>query len=183
MTDLAQAKTEARRDAYARRKAAHAALGPAPRAATEALLALLADDPAQVVSAYLPIRTEIDPRPAMAALHLTGRRLCVPVIDGNGLPLRFREWTPDAALVDGPFGAAVPAEGAWLTPQLLIAPLVAFDDDLMRLGYGGGFYDRTMAGLPSARAVGFAFAAQRSVTALPRESTDRALSAVVTERT
>lgn len=178
---MTEAKKQARRDAFARRKTAHARLSSTPEAGLQALSQVLRDDPAEVIAAYLPIRTEIDPRPAMAALHAQGRRLCVPVIQGDGRPLIFREWTPGAALVEGPFGAAVPAKGDWLTPRTLIVPLVAFDDDLMRLGYGGGFYDRTLAGLPGARAFGFAFEAQRSETPLPREATDRVLHAVVTE--
>ncbi|MEM1313837.1 MAG: 5-formyltetrahydrofolate cyclo-ligase [Pseudomonadota bacterium] len=178
---LAARKAEARRAAFARRKAARAALGPAPQSATDALLALLAEDPAAIVAGYLPIRTEIDPRPAMTALHAAGRRLCVPVIRGDGRPLAFHAWTPEAELVPGPFGAPVPASAEPLTPQALITPLVAFDAGLLRLGYGGGFYDRTLAGLPGARAVGLAFSAQLSDAPLPREATDRPLDALATE--
>ncbi|MDF2233403.1 5-formyltetrahydrofolate cyclo-ligase [Albimonas sp. CAU 1670] len=184
--DIAQAKTEARRAAFARRREARLALGPAPQAATDAALAALLVRPAEeVVAGYVPIRTEIDPRPLMAALHAAGRRLCVPVIEAAERPLRFREWTPGAEMVEGPFGAAVPAAGDWLTPAALIVPLVAFDARLRRLGYGGGFYDRTLAGLqapggPGAYALGFAYAAQEA-GALPAEPTDRPLDALVTE--
>jgi 5-formyltetrahydrofolate cyclo-ligase len=183
MEPIAEAKAAARRAAYARRRAAHETLGPAAAAAACAqLLALLAGRPGPV-SAYLPIRTEIDPGPAMRALAASGLRLCLPVIEGPGLPLRFREWTPGCALAAGPFGAAVPAAGDWLTPATLIVPLVAFDARRYRLGYGGGFYDRTLARLRAAGpvyAAGLAYAAQQ-VPALPVEPSDQPLDAIATE--
>lgn len=137
----------------------------------------------RVISGYMAMRTEIDPLPAMVQLHAQGARLCVPVIAGKGLPLDFREWTPDCALIDGPFGARVPATGDWLTPDTLIVPLVAFDARLNRLGYGGGFYDRTLERLRAAaptHAIGFAFAAQE-LRDLPLEPTDQRLDALITE--
>lgn len=179
--NLPALKTVARRAAAARREAAHATLGPAPEAATAALLAALSGDPAAVVSGYLPIRSEIDPRPAMAGLVAEGRRVCVPVIVGAGLPLSFREWRPGAALIPGPFGALVPAAGDPLEPEALIVPLLAFDAAGTRLGYGGGFYDRTLASLPGARAAGVAYAAQAAPEPLPSAATDRPLALIVTE--
>ncbi len=182
-----EAKAEARRAAFARRKAAHAAASGAGEAARDRFLAAGLHHGADIVSAYRPIRTEIDPTPIMEALASEGRALAVPVIEGPGLPLRFRAWRPGAAMVAGPFGAEVPAEGDWLEPDLLIVPLVAFSAEngaLWRLGYGGGFYDRTLAGLRARQAVtavGLAFAAQQA-EALPRDPTDEPLDAVVTER-
>ncbi len=99
------------------------------------------------------------------------------------MPLKFREWTPGCALVEGEFGALIPAEGAWLDPVVLIVPLLAFDARGYRLGYGGGFYDRTLEALRARRptlAVGFAFAAQE-VAEVPIDATDQRLDAVVTE--
>ncbi len=181
--ELAQAKAEARKAALARRREARAALGPAPEQATETLVRALLAMPAPVVAGYLPIRTEIDPRPAMARLHEAGRRICVPVVEAPGLPLHFREWRPNSRLCPGPFGAHVPEAGDWLTPAALIVPLVAFDRALIRLGYGGGFYDRTLERLRAgahAPAIGFAYAAQGTRT-LPREPTDQPLDALATE--
>jgi 5-formyltetrahydrofolate cyclo-ligase len=183
MIDIAEQKSAAREAGYHHRKAAHAAAGDAVARATERLLAAIGPARGRVISGYLPIRTEIDPRPAMKALHAAGARICVPVIDGKGRPLKFREWTPTAPLVAGPFGARVPEGGAWLEPEILITPLIAFTRACYRLGYGGGFYDRTLAMLVDRRptlALGFAFAAQE-VAELPLEPTDIQLDGVVTE--
>ncbi|MDZ7908221.1 MAG: 5-formyltetrahydrofolate cyclo-ligase [Gemmobacter sp.] len=128
----------------------------------------------------MPMRTEIDPLPAMAA-H--AGPVGVPVIIGRGQPLRFRQWTPDCPMVEGEFGAWIPAEGPWLTPEVLIVPLVGWDRRGFRLGYGGGFYDRTLEGLRARQATwaaGFAFAAQE-LADLPIEPTDQRLDALITE--
>jgi 5-formyltetrahydrofolate cyclo-ligase len=174
---LEAVKAEARREAFARRKTAFAA---GQGAAAAHLAAVLAGQAGRVLSGYIPMRTEIDPLPAMAA-H--AGPVCVPVVPGKGVPLRFRRWTPGCAMVEGPFGALVPAEGDWLVPQVLIVPLLAWDRRGFRLGYGGGYYDRTLEGLRAAGpvlAVGFAFAAQE-VAAVPVEPTDQRLDAMVTE--
>ncbi len=183
MDNLADMKARLRREAFARRKAAKAGSPGAPAAAAARFLAEGWAEAARVVSGYRPIRTELDPTPLMDALAARGLRLCVPVIEGAGQPLAFRAWAPGCAMVAGPFGAEVPAEGDWLEPDLLIAPLVAFDRRGGRLGYGGGFYDRTLARLRPRRptlAIGYAYAAQE-VESVPREATDMALDAVVTE--
>jgi len=179
---VAAAKAAAREAAFARRKAAHAAVDPT---AAQGLLAglLAAETPGTIVSLYDPIRTEIDPRPAIAGA--VGRVRCaLPVIAGKGLPLVFREWWPGAAMETGPFGVAVPAAGGLLVPEVLVVPMLAFDAHGYRLGYGGGFYDRTLAALRArggrVRAIGFAYAAQR-VAELPVDATDEPLDAVVTE--
>ena len=178
-------KAALRKRAFAARKTAHAAgAREAATAARDRFLAARMDAGAGMIAAYRPIRTEIDPTPLMEALHAAGRALCVPVIRGPDLPLKFAAWTPGEAMVSGPFGAEVPADPRWVRPDLVIAPLVAFDARGWRLGYGGGFYDRTLAELRAARptrAIGLAYAAQR-VPAVPREPTDRPLDAVVTER-
>lgn len=182
---MSDVKATLRKTAHAARKRAFDGRGEtgAIAAATRHLLAEIGPPAGRVVTGYLPIRTELDPVPAMTALHAGGARLAVPVIAGRGLPLDFREWTPDAALVEGPFGALVPATGDWLVPDTLIVPLVAFDAACNRLGYGGGFYDRTLARLAArgpVRALGFAFAAQE-LPPLPVEPTDVALDCIVTE--
>lgn len=86
-------------------------------------------------------------------------------------------------MIDGPFGAQVPRAGVWVTPDVVIVPLVAFDRKGGRLGYGGGFYDRTLEGLRAQApvvAIGYAFAAQEAED-LPLEPTDQPLDMIVTE--
>lgn len=137
----------------------------------------------RTVAGYLPFRSEIDPLPAMMALHGLGYRVCVPVIEGRGLPLAFRAWKPGCRTVRGAFGVRVPVEGALVEPDLLIVPLLAFDAKGHRLGYGGGFYDRTLAALRAERpvaAIGLAYAAQ-AVARVPHGPDDRRLDAVATE--
>lgn len=187
MAELTEQKAALRKEAFARRREAHeadrAAGGQAALAARDHFLAARFHQGAEIVSGYRPIRTEIDPTPLMAALREAGHRLCVPVIKGRGLPLRFREWHPHVPMIEGPFGAEIPAEGEWVEPQLLIAPLVAFDGAGWRLGYGGGFYDRTLALLRARRrtlAVGLAYAAQQ-LDLVPHDPTDQPLDAIVTE--
>ncbi|MEM7506459.1 MAG: 5-formyltetrahydrofolate cyclo-ligase [Pseudomonadota bacterium] len=180
---LSDRKAALRKAAFARRKTAHAATPDAGQRAAEHLLASRFLTGAAVVSAYCPIRTEIDPMPLMRRLSAAGHRICVPVIQGEGLALQFREWHPDVAMEEGPFGAAVPVGTDWLAPDLVIAPLVAFDREGGRLGYGGGFYDRSLEEMRRVKptlAIGYAFAAQE-VPDLPREPTDQPLDAIVTE--
>ncbi len=170
-------KALARDAAFAVRKVAFAA---GQGQAAEILADYLAAQSGKVLSGYMPMRTEIDPLPAMAAHQ---GPVGVPVIVGKGMALRFREWSPGAKMIEGSFKALIPEEGAWLEPQVLIVPLLSFDARGYRLGYGGGFYDRTLEGLRAkgpVLAVGFAFAAQE-VAEVPTEPTDQRLDAVVTE--
>ena len=183
ISDMAETKAALRKQAYAARKQAHAASAGAAEAARDHFLASRVYTGAGVISAYCPIRTEIDVTPLKAALHAAGHRLCVPLIEGAGLPLTFREWWPGVPMEAGPFGAEVPAGTDTLAPGLLMVPLVAFDLDGWRLGYGGGFYDRTLERLRSrrrTRAYGYASSAQQ-VDAVPTETTDQRLDGIVTE--
>lgn len=178
MTDLTAIKAAARKAAFARRKAAHEA-----GAGTSAHLSeVLAGYRGVPLAGYMAMRTEIDPAAAMAEAAAHGP-VAVPVIIGAGQPLKFRQWEPDCALVAGEFGAMIPATGDWIEPEILIVPLVAFSRDGGRLGYGGGFYDRTLEGLRARRAtlaIGFAYAAQVAAD-LPLEPTDQPLDLIVTE--
>lgn len=174
---LGELKAAARKSAFAARKEAFAR-GQGQAAAI--LADFLAPHAARPLAGYMAMRTEIDPLDAMAA-H--AGPVGVPVIVGAGQPLRFREWGPGCALIEGEFGARIPAEGAWLEPEVLIVPLLAWDRRGYRLGYGGGFYDRTLERLRTRHptlAVGFAFAAQE-VPEVPTEPVDQPLDAIITE--
>ena len=171
-------KKLARKEAFARRRTAHGA--GLDGAGQEALAVYLAPHAGKPLAGYMPIRTEINPLPVMA---LWDGPVGVPVIEGKGLPLHFHRWTPATKMLEGAFGAQIPETPEPMVPEILIVPLVAFDAKGYRLGYGGGFYDRTLEGLRSrgsVLAVGFAYAAQ-AVDALPVEATDQPLDAIVTE--
>jgi 5-formyltetrahydrofolate cyclo-ligase len=171
-------KAQARSKAYARRAEAFAA---GQGQAAEILADFLAAHRGRTLSGYMPMRTEIDPLLAMTAHQ---GPVGVPVIVAKATPLRFREWSPGCRMVEGAFKAMIPEEGAWLEPEVLIVPMLAFDARGYRLGYGGGFYDRTLEGLRARGpvvAVGFAFAAQE-VDEVPTDAFDQRLDAVVTEK-
>lgn len=175
MTDV---KAAARAEAFARRAEAFAA---GQGQAAEILADYLAGQQGRVLAGYMPMRTEIDPLPAMAAHQ---GPVGVPVIVAKAAPLRFREWSPGCRLVEGAFRARIPEEGGWVEPEVLIVPMLAFDARGYRLGYGGGFYDRTLEQLRAqgpVLAVGFAFAAQE-VAKVPTDAFDQRLDAVVTEK-
>lgn len=180
LPDLTEVKAAARKAAFARRKEAHSetrsALGVAH------LIGELTAHKGKPIAGYMPIRTEINPLPAMAAMAAWST-ICVPYIEGAGVPLKFAKWRPDSDLVEGPFGAQVPAKLDFTEPEVLIVPLVAFDRNGGRLGYGGGFYDRSLEGLRAKRptlAIGYAYAAQEA-TELPLEPTDQPLDMIVTD--
>lgn len=179
MSDLNDRKAEARKAAFARRKVAHADAGPGSAAKLSELLAGYRGVP---LAGYMPIRTEIDPVPAMEEAAAHGP-VGVPVILGEGQPLKFSRWEPGCAMKDGPFGAMIPEIDDFFEPEIVIVPLVAFDRQGGRLGYGGGFYDRTLELLRSRRAtmvIGFAYGTQ-AADELPLEVTDQPLDMVVTE--
>ena len=179
MNDLAEIKAQARKAAFARRKAAHQA-GLVGRAGL--LSEVLAGYRGVPLAGYMPIRTEISPLPAMEEASAHGP-VGVPVIQGEAQPLKFSRWSPDGPLRAGPFGAQVPEKDDYFDPEILIVPLVAFDRAGNRLGYGGGFYDRTLEGLRQrggCLAIGFAYSAQEAAE-LPLEPTDQPLDMIVTE--
>lgn len=179
MTDLTAIKAEARKAAFARRKEAHNS-GLVGRSAL--LSQVLAGYRGVPLAGYMPIRTEISPLPAMEEAAAHGP-VAVPVIMGEAQPLQFSRWEPGCEMKDGPFGAWIPAVDDFITPEILIVPLVGFDRAGNRLGYGGGFYDRTLEKLRAAgpcMAIGFAYGAQEAAE-LPLEPTDQPLDMIVTE--
>jgi len=135
--------------------------------------------PGQIVSGFWPIGDEIDIRPLLLALAGRGHVLALPATPRRGDPLTFHRWRPGERLIPERFGTFRP-EADPVVPDLLLVPLLAFDRAGWRLGYGGGFYDRTLAGLPGRRTIGCAFAAQQ-IEQVPVEAHDRRLDAVATE--
>ena len=168
----------ARRDALTDRKRAAAAKA----VATHGLP--IAITPGTIVSGYSPIRGEIDPAPLMRTLAEQGAQLALPAIVARGKTLAFRAWSPDDRLMLGPLGILEPSPAAAeLVPDVMLVPLAAFDRLGHRIGYGGGYYDYTLAHLRKVKAItaiGLAFAAQE-IEAIPALSHDVALDYVLTE--
>jgi 5-formyltetrahydrofolate cyclo-ligase len=134
-----------------------------------------------LVAGFWPMGDEIDIRPLMRRLEAAGHALALPVTTPRGQPLVFRRWRFGDPLVPGRFDTSVPPESApTVTPDALLVPLLAFDAGGLRLGYGGGYYDRTLAGLPGAWALGVAFAGQQ-VAKVPAGAHDVPLHGIATE--
>ncbi|HEX8047304.1 5-formyltetrahydrofolate cyclo-ligase [Rhizobium sp.] len=138
----------------------------------------------EIVSGFLPIRSEADIRPLMARLRERGARLCVPVILDK-LTIVFRELVPGVPLVPSGFGTAGPGpEAAVLNPEIMLVPLSAFDSTGHRIGYGAGHYDRAIDRLHqkglNPRLIGIAFDCQE-VPSVPAEPHDVRLDAILTE--
>jgi 5-formyltetrahydrofolate cyclo-ligase len=140
---------------------------------------------AAVVAAYWPLPGELDPRPALERLAARGHRLALPRMQGKTLPLAFHAWDWGQALVRGGFAVMQPDQAApTAIPDVVLVPLLAFDRRGHRLGYGRGYYDRTLRAVRAegARvAIGLAFALQE-VEAVPSGPLDEPLDAVLTER-
>jgi len=138
-----------------------------------------------VVAGYSPIRSECDPVPLMRSLAAKGSQLALPVVHEKDKELTFSEWRQGGQLILGPYGILQPrSEAAPLEPDVVLVPLVAFDRRCRRIGYGAGYYDRTLADLRKRKvviAVGIAFAAQE-VEAVPHDEHDQRLDLVLTER-
>jgi len=185
-SDIDETKRALRKEAAARRREAAAADdGSAGARLAERFLEVI-DVPASApVSGFWPIRTEIDVMPLLRALAARGHPIALPVVAGAAQPLVFRAWREGDTMAEGPWGIREPLDGApEIAPQVLLVPLLAFDRTGYRLGYGGGFYDRSLAALRgkgAAVAVGAAWAAQE-VAAVPRDGRDQPLDWVVTER-
>ncbi len=144
-----------------------------------------------VLAFYWPIQAEFDARPAVTAwLTQAGgaRRVVLPVVVAKDQPLRFRAWTPATPMQAAGFGTSVPSAGEWLIPTVLLIPLVGFDDAGYRLGYGGGYYDRTLASLQTKprtietkpRTIGIGYASGRLASIHPQPY-DLKLDALITD--
>jgi 5-formyltetrahydrofolate cyclo-ligase len=178
-------KTVLREQARAERRTAAALRPGAARHAATNFLAHIEVENGVVVSLYHPIKDEIDPAPLAEELEQRGARLALPVIVAKKSPLVFRAYSVGGARVAGRFGTQTPPETApEVTPLILVVPLLAFTRRGDRLGYGGGYYDRTLKvlrGRGPVLAVGYAYGAQE-VDALPVGPLDEKLDWIVTER-
>jgi 5-formyltetrahydrofolate cyclo-ligase len=138
----------------------------------------------ETVAAYWPLPDEFDTRPLLDVLAAAGHPLCLPVVAMRDAPLVFRAWKPGDRLERGAFGVLAPmADAPIADPEVLLVPMLGFDAAGYRLGYGGGYYDRTLAQRRrrgGVQAVGLAYAAQE-VPALPRTANDQPLDAILTE--
>lgn len=124
--------------------------------------------PGVTVAAYWPIRGEPDIRPWMISAHEAGAKVLLPVVGEPESALEFRVWTPGCRMVRGVWNIHVPADGAICVPNVVIVPLVGVDEDLYRLGNGGGYYDRTLAWIdPHPRCIGVGFAGCLLATIYP----------------
>ncbi len=177
MPDLQSCKNALRARMRVLRAGCDPALGMALAAG---LLRTMSPPSGAIVAGFWPMGDEIDIRPLLQALHARGHRIALPQTPPRGNPLIFRHWYPGAPMLPERFGTARP-DGEVVRPDWLLVPLLAFDRAGRRLGYGGGFYDRTLAELPGAIAVGSAYACQE-VDEVPVAEHDARLNAVATER-
>jgi 5-formyltetrahydrofolate cyclo-ligase len=172
---------EAKRAARARARQLRVGCDPALGIAlTEHVLRECSPPAGAVVAGFWPMAQEIDIRPLLFALYERGHPIVLPVTPKRGEALTFRLWRPGDVLVPERFGTMRPT-GDERVPAFLLVPLLAFDRSGHRLGYGAGYYDRTLAGLAGAFALGCAYAAQE-VDQVPVAPYDARLDAVATER-
>lgn len=190
----ADLKRTLRRQCLARRDELNSGLGEARKAALARTLAEQITGepglvpPQAVLASYRAMGAELDPEPAEDLLRRRGHQIALPVTPPIGQPLTFRLWAPGEPLITHRFGMREPApSAAEVRPGVLLVPLLAFDRQGHRLGYGGGYYDRTLAQLRSGgsgtthipKAIGIAFSEQE-VDAVPHEAYDQRLDAVAT---
>ena len=137
-----------------------------------------------VVALYHPVNSEINPLSLIEYLDIKNKTTCLPIVVSKKQPLMFKPWRPGKKMVTGHYGISVPDNNQTLIPDLIICPLVAYDSKGMRLGYGGGYYDRTIKYLrrnKRVKYIGLAFSGQKSYYDLPSEVHDIPLDAVLTE--
>jgi 5-formyltetrahydrofolate cyclo-ligase len=157
------------------------------RAVRDRFLETFAPEPGTVVSAFWPVGDEFDVKPMMEALHAQGCVWVLPVVTVKHMPLTFRVWEPGMPFIVSSFGIPEPGpDRPPATPDISIVPLLAFDDEGFRLGYGGGYYDRTIEQMRLLRreipylTVGVAFEGQQRAD-LPHEPFDQPLDWILTE--
>lgn len=165
-----------------RARVANADRAPAAESAAAHFIDGVPFQTSDVIALYWPIRDEIDCKPLLLKLMDAGQTVSLPVVMGNDVPLVFRVWEPDAPLFESGFGTLAPdALAPEATPDIMVMPLLGFDKAGTRLGYGRGYYDRTIDAAPNKPLlVGYAFAAQE-LTDIPHQDHDVPLDLIVTE--
>jgi 5,10-methenyltetrahydrofolate synthetase len=146
-----------------------------------ALWSWLAGRAPAAIGFYWPVRREFDARPLVGRLLGLGWRAGLPVVHGPARAMSYRAWTPASAMIEGRLGIPLPAADQPIVPQLLLVPVNAFDRAGFRLGYGGGYFDRTLAAMvprPLALGIGFEVARVASIAPQPH---DIPLDAIVSE--
>ncbi|MFC1673350.1 5-formyltetrahydrofolate cyclo-ligase [Pseudomonadota bacterium] len=137
-----------------------------------------------ILAGYWPFGSEMDVRPALVALDRIGIIQCLPEVAAKDRPLRFRAWSPDEPLVEGDHGTFHPmATAPLMRPDVVLVPLLAFDKRGYRIGWGGGYYDRTLELLRktgSVTAIGVAYGAQE-VDEIPTDEYDQPVDWIITE--
>ncbi|WP_333815099.1 5-formyltetrahydrofolate cyclo-ligase [Tabrizicola sp.] len=136
----------------------------------------------RVFSGYWPIKGEPDLRPVLASLHAAGARVALPLVEVKAAPLVFRRWTPETKMVRGDWNIPVPPpEAEAVVPEIALAPVMGWTQDRFRLGYGGGYFDRTLASLsPRPFTIGIGLQSARLATIFPQPH-DIPLDAILTE--
>jgi 5-formyltetrahydrofolate cyclo-ligase len=184
-SEIVQAKSQLRAVAIARRDALPADVRAAAAEAVAAWPFPAGVTSGMVVSGFFPMKSEINPIPLMKVLAEAGARLALPVIAGRGRPLIMRAFAFGDSLESRQWGIREPLDtAAEVAPDIVLAPLLAFDRQGHRIGYGAGYYDMTIAALRARRptvAVGLAYAMQE-VPAIPHTGRDERLDLVLTER-
>ena len=138
--------------------------------------------PGKIVAGYIAIGSEVNPAALLTQAHKMGCAIALPHVVSKTAPMRFLRWTPGDDLFPGPFGLQQPADDAPdCTPDIILTPLVAFDDRLMRLGQGAGHYDRALSVLDQATAIGLAWSVQHAPV-LASDIWDVPLDAIITEK-
>lgn len=151
------------------------------KAIAAGVFAEIGDVRGRIVSAYWPFRGEPDLRPLLQQIAADGGRTALPVVVETGRPLEFHLWQEGDALSRGAWNIPVPAEHRPCTPDIVLAPVVGYDPACYRLGYGGGFFDRTLATIPTRpRVIGVGYGASKLATIYPQMH-DIAMDVIVTE--
>lgn len=182
---MPRSKEELRQQARTRRAGLKAAAPDAARAIAKNFITLITLYSNVVIAGYVAAHDEIDPGELIKALRWRGAVIALPRVAKKGEPLAFHRWDQKAVPVKGAYDV-FEASSDWppISPDVVLVPLLAFDEAGYRLGYGGGYYDRSlraMRGKGSVLAIGLSYEGQE-IAHIPHEATDEKLDWLVTEK-